>query len=33
MQKVKRVTDPRQVGIHIESRPNLEVFIYDKVRR
>lgn len=33
MRKVRRISDPRQVGIHIEPRPNLDVFIYTNDQR
>lgn len=28
MKKMYRVSDPKRIGIHIEPRPNLEVFAY-----
>lgn len=28
MRKVHKVADPKRIGIRIESRPNLEVFVY-----
>lgn len=33
MRKVRRISDPRQMGIHIEPRPNLDVLIYQDVTR
>lgn len=33
MRKVRRISDPRQMGIHIEPRPNLDVFIYTNDQR
>lgn len=33
MRKVRRISDPRQMGIHIEPRPNLDVFIYTNGQR
>ena len=33
MREVYKVTDPKQVGIHIEPRPNLEIFVYTDGQR
>ena len=28
MREVYKVADPKQIGIHIEPRPNLDIFVY-----
>ena len=33
MREVYKVADPKQVGIHIEPRPNLEIFVYTNGQR
>lgn len=33
MREVYKVTNPKQIGIHIEPRPNLEVFVYTNEQR
>ena len=33
MREVYKVTDPKQIGIHIEPRLNLEIFVYTNDQR
>ena len=33
MREVYKVTDPKRIGIHIESRPNLDIFVYTDGQR
>lgn len=33
MREVYKVADPKQIGIHIEPRPNLDIFVYTDGQR
>lgn len=33
MREVYKVADPKRIGIHIEPRPNLDIFVYTDGQR